>query len=97
MNINKRMAMVRAMDFLVRSANNEELYYNWAVLGVADGDVTYDNDGPVAVPTDEDDLAIYYEDDDDFAELMDWFLEIMGNVRRDGGLYVDGVVSREKK
>lgn len=42
--------------------------------------------------TDED--LEYYCDDENFEELMRLFLEIMNDAYDDGGLYVDGVVSK---
>lgn len=37
----------------------------------------------------------YYMEDEPFADLMDTFLRCMAHARRDGGLYCDGVVSKE--
>lgn len=37
----------------------------------------------------------YYMEDGPFADLMDTFLRCMAHARRDGGLYCDGVVSKE--
>lgn len=34
-------------------------------------------------------------EDGPFADLMDTFLRCMAHARRDGGLYCDGVVSKE--
>ncbi len=34
-------------------------------------------------------------EDEPFADLMDTFLRCMAHARRDGGLYCDGVVSKE--
>lgn len=85
MNLKRRANVVRAMDTMVRSVNNEELIFNWLALGVADGDIT-------GKETDED--LEYYCDDENFEELMRLFLEIMNDAYDDSGLYVDGVVSK---
>lgn len=45
-------------------------------------------------PDDADELG-YYMEDGPFADLMDTFLRCMAHARRDGGLYCDGVVSKE--
>lgn len=85
MKLHQRAEIVRAMELLVRSVNNEELIDPWLMCGVADGDI---ND-----TTTDEDLECYVEDDEDFAGLMALFLRTMNNARIDGGLYVDGVVS----
>ena len=41
-----------------------------------------------------DDELEYYTEDDTFAELMDTFLCLMSNAKKNGGLYVDGIVSK---
>ena len=87
MNIHERANFVRAMDTIVRAINDESYLNIWLSLGVADGDV----DG---TETDEE-LEFYVDDDAEFAELMDLFLYVIKPVRNNGGLYVDGVVSRK--
>ena len=74
------------MDWLVRSLNDERFYSTWLSIGVADGDI--DDDTP------DDELDIYTDDDESFADLMDTFLALMSSAYKSGGLYVDGVVSR---
>ena len=82
-----RANMVRAMEYIARAVNDESIFNLWLSLGVADGDIDGDE-------TDEE-LYIYYEEDDDFAELMHTFLHLMSSAHRDGGLYFDNVVSAE--
>lgn len=86
MNKKVRCDLVRAMEMLVRAVNDEDYIEEWLINGVADGDIHPD--------TTDDDLESYVEDDADFADLMDTFLHIMKNAHTDGGLYVDGVVSK---
>lgn len=64
----------------------------WLALGVADGDIEY---GDLSVGPDDADELEYYMEDEPFADLMDTFLRCMAHARRDGGLYCDGVVSKE--
>ena len=85
MNTKERCDLVRAMELLVRSVNNEDYIMTWLRIGVADGDIRPDT-------TDED--LEYYIEDDAFADLMDIFLHIMKNAHTDGGLYCDGIVSK---
>jgi len=87
MNIKARADMVRAMDLIARSINDEEIMMTWLTYGVADGDIKED--------TTDEDLEHYYEDDEDFADLMDTFLYLMHRAMKDG-LYVDKVLSNPK-
>ena len=82
-----RAKAIRSMEYLVRSINNEDIMYSWLLCGVADGDIN-------GQETDED-LEDYYADDETFAEIMGLFLKLMNKASKDGGLYVDGVVSKE--
>ena len=91
MNKIERIKMVKAMEFITRQINDEEVFETWLVSGVADGDVEY---GDLAVtPDDEEDLA-YCTEDDTFADLMDTFLHVMKNAAKSGGLYCDDVISK---
>lgn len=91
MNAIERIKMVKAMEFICRNLNDEELLCGWLVSGVADGDIDYGN---LAVETDDPDFLKYYiSEDEDFADLMDTFLNQMTYAYKSGGLYCDGVVS----
>lgn len=91
MNQILRMKMVKAMEFLVRHCNNEELILEWLEAGVSDGDI------PVGqlelMENDESPLYTYVDEDKDFAELMRLFLKTMHEALKDGGLYCDDVCS----
>ena len=90
----ERIKMVKAMEFIFRQVNDEEIMGNWLTVGVADGDIEY---GDLDVkPEDEENLE-YYIGDEDFAELMDTFLYTMKRAYKSGGLYCDGVVSGGRK
>lgn len=87
MKLELRAKVVRAMDLLCRCINDEEVFMPWLSVGVADGDITSET-------TDED--LEYYCEDDNFAELMYYFLRRMKAAEKDG-LYVDGVLSKRKE
>ena len=85
MQLSIRAKMVRAMEFIARQLNDEEVFESWLMYGVADGDI----DGK---ETDED--LSYYCEDKNFADLMERFLDLMKNAKKSGGLYYDRVISR---
>jgi hypothetical protein len=80
-----RANMVRAMETLARAVNDEYVFEEWLIEGVADGDID---------ATTEDEELEYYIEDEAFAELMGTFLNVMKNAYKSGGLYVDGIVSK---
>ena len=84
MNLHERADMVRAMEKIARSINDENVFETWLVSGVADGDIDEST-------TDEE--LIYYCSDDEFADLMDTFLFVMARAYKSGGLYFDNIVS----
>ena len=84
MNKAERIKMVRAMDFIARCANDEDIIYDWLMCGVADGDCEFEDEH----------LETYIEDDNDFRDLMDCFLNRMLAVCKSGGLYCDKVVTK---
>ena len=84
-NYAERIAAVRAMDMLARSVNDETDIEQWLIYGVADGDIDEN--------TKDEELMSYVEDDKVFADLMATFLSVMHKANKDGGLYIDTVVS----
>lgn len=98
MNAIERMKMVKAMEFIARCINDEEVFYDWIIYGVPDGDIEY---GDLNVT--EDDIDPYYcgaegwwnqkEANEHFSYLMWLFLNRMAYASKSGGLYCDGVVS----
>lgn len=93
MNNAARIKMVRAMEYIARQVNDEDVFDLWLSAGVADGDIQY---GRLDIaPGDGEDLD-YYTRDDEFARLMDTFLALMKNARKSGGLYCDGIVSAKE-
>lgn len=81
-----RTDVVRAMETLARSVNDEMVLEEWLVYGVVDGDID---------ATTEDEELEYYIEDETFAELMETFLHVMARAKKSGGLYVDGIVSTD--
>ena len=82
---NERVEMVRAMELLARAVNDEDVFMTWLISGVADGDINEST-------TDEE--LDYYTEDENFADLMDTFLELMNRAKESGGLYADGIISK---
>lgn len=89
LNKKKRIEVVRAMETLARSINDETVFYKWLLCGVADGDINEN--------TPDEELEFYVEDDKMFADLMHTFLKCMNGAYKSGGLYVDNVVSKEEE
>ena len=92
MNKEERMKCVKSMEYLVRQVNSEDVFYGWLGLGVADGDIPY---GETELKPDDYEILDYYIEDENFAELMGLFLEIMHEARNDGGLWCDGILSKD--
>lgn len=85
MKLSTRAKMVRAMEYIARAVNNEEVFYSWLLMCVADGDIDED--------TTDEDLECYCEDET-FADLMERFLDLMTAAKKSGGLYIDKIVSK---
>lgn len=87
----ERIKMVKAMEFICRQINDEDVFGSWLCCGVADGDIAYgDLDAQ-----DRDGILDYYCEDENFSELMMVFLRRMRGASRSGGLYCDGIVGFE--
>ena len=94
MNKVERVKMVKAMEYIARQINDEDIFFNWWLNGgVADGDIPYGDlsaDGPA------DDEAVWYTSDDNFSDLMTIFLTCMKKAAKSGGLYCDGITDSLK-
>ena len=77
MNKTERIAALKAMALLARSANDETAIDYWLTYGIADGD------------EESDEQLEYYTDDEQFKEIIEAFLETM---RQSEGLYIDSVL-----
>ena len=81
----KRADIVRAMDYMIYTINDEDIMESWFMVGVANGDIKMDT-------TNEEIEQMGYTDDKTFEELLTLFLKLMYRVGNDG-LYFDGIVS----
>lgn len=95
-NLPERIKMVKAMEFIARQINDEELFCDcWLTTGVADGDIEY---GDLSVKDDDIETLAYYIEDENFCDLMTLFLRTMGKTYRfNSGLCCDGVVCKTKE
>ena len=89
--IEERVKMVKAMEFICRQINDEDVLEGWLMNGVADGDIQY-GDLTTCASADMD----YYIEDYNFSEMMACFLRRMVRAKKSGGLYCGGVVSAEE-
>lgn len=85
-----RIKMVKAMEYIARQINDEDVFMLWRMVGVADGDIEYGDLEANKADADMD----YYIEDDNFAELMATFLRAMKRAEKSGWLYCDKVVSK---
>lgn len=93
-NVIERIKIVKAMELLARQINDESVFMSWLISAVADGDIEY---GDLDVSSEDvENLDYYIEDDANFADILDTFLDCMARARKSGGLYADGVVSNSK-
>lgn len=101
MNAGTRLQMVKAMEFIARQVNDEEVFELWLLEGPGDGEIQY-GDTAVSCRDIDTDLYDYYcgghlyqqdEADEHFRDLMDTFLDLMKYARRSGGLFCDEIVS----
>lgn len=89
MNKTQRIRMLKAMEFVACQINDENWLDAWCALGVADGDI-FPGDLSGADP---EGALDYYLEDDNFAYVMECFLNVMTGAKKSGGLYCDNVVS----
>lgn len=93
-----RLKCVKAMEFLARQINDEEVFDGWLMMGVADGDIEYGdlNIDETNLDADTNAEAMWWaEDEENFCDLMTQFLICMKNAWKSGGLYCGDVTSRE--
>lgn len=82
--LQQRKELVKAMDLIVSTINDEDIIDSWLMCGVADGDIHF------GTPSEEVDES--YCEDKNFGELMTLFLKLMNRAQADG-LYHRGVLS----
>lgn len=86
MNKKERIEMVKAMETIARTINDENILEQWRIFGVADGDIDE--------TTKDEELDFYVEEDETFKDLMQLFLILMSSAKKSGGLYCDNIVSK---
>ena len=91
MDKTERIKMVKAMEFICRHINNEDVFEGWLMNGVADGDIKY---GDLSDATSRDEYydIDYYTEDESLKDLMGCFLRRMAAAKKSGGLLCDGIV-----
>ena len=89
MNKHERIKMVKAMEYITRQINDEDIFEAWLIDGVADDDIDYGD----LTAEDDGDIESYTEDEH-FADLMDSFLWCMRKAYKSGGLYCDNISSK---
>ena len=87
-NLKERVSVIRAMDIIVRSLNDERDILWWLDSGVPDGEIN-------AETTDEE-LYWLVDDDESFADIMSTFVKIMRRQPVNGAMWVDNVLSKEE-
>lgn len=80
-----RADIVRAMDNMVCTINDEDIIESWLMVGVADGDIKSDT-------TNKEIEQMGYTKDKTFEELLTLFLRLMYRAGNDG-LFFDGILS----
>ena len=80
--VRDRKKALLAMEFIARQINDEEVFYNWLMCGVPDGDIKYGC-------FDEDQI---YDDDSmmedyGFYDIVECFLRRMTAAHKSGGLW----------
>ena len=88
-NLKERVSVIKAMDTIVRSLNDEEYVAWWLEDGVPDGEI---DEG-----TADEELYWLVDDDESFADIMSTFIKIMRRQPVNGAMWVDNVLSKEEK
>ena len=88
-NLKERVSVIRAMDIIVRSLNDERDILWWLDSGVPDGEINEE--------TTDEELYWLVDDDESFADIMSIFIKIMRRQPVNGAMWVDNVLSKEEK
>lgn len=88
-NLKERVSVIRAMDTIVRSLNDERDILWWLDSGVPDGEINEE--------TTDEELSWLVDDDESFADIMSIFIKIMRRQPVNGAMWVDNVLSKEEK
>ena len=87
-NLKERVSVIRAMDTIVRSLNDERDILWWLDSGVPDGEINTE--------TTDEELYWLVDDDESFADIMSTFIKIMKRQPVNGAMWVDNVLSKEE-
>lgn len=82
----ERTKMVKAMEFICRQINDEDVFDGWLMNGVPDEDIEYGDLSNNLI----DDI---YTEDECFKQLMACFLRRMKRAGKSGGLMCDNIVA----
>ena len=85
----ERAEVVKTMDSLARCINDESQLMGWLCVGVADGDIDSDT-------TLQEIVDMGYTEDGTFKDLMSAFIRYMHYAYENGGIYCNGIVSKDK-
>lgn len=88
-NLKERVSIIRAMDTIVRSLNDERDILWWLDSGVPDGEIN--------IETADEELYWLVDNDESFADIMSTFIKIMRRQPVNGAMWVDNVLSEEEK
>lgn len=88
-NLKERVSVIKAMDIIVRSLNDERDILWWLDSGVPDGEINEE--------TTDEELSWLVDDDESFADIMSTFVKIMRRQPVNGAMWVDNVLSKEEK
>ena len=96
MNAETRIKMVKAMEFISRQINDEEIFCNiWLTNGIADGDIEY---GDLSIKSDDTVSLDYYIQDHNFSDIIGIFLMCMSKAYRgNSGIFCDDVISKTRE
>ena len=92
--LKERMMAVKAMEYLARQVNDEDVFDIWLMGGVADGDIEY-GDFTIHSGVEADPAYDYASDPNKFSSLMATFLRTMSAAYKNGGLWCGDVLSDE--
>ena len=97
MNKIERVKLIRAMEYIARQVDDEDVFEEWLMDGVDDGDIEYGDLEVKDIDLDDDywNGFEYYTDNEYFGDLMTTFLRVMVGAWKSGGLYCDGIVSED--
>ena len=87
-NLKERVSVIRAMDTIVRSLNDERDILWWLDSGVPDGEINTE--------TTDEELHWLVDDDESFADIMSTFIKIMRRQPVNGAMWVNNVLSKEE-